>query len=71
MPCRRGEAEATGVPSGEGLRTAGCGREGEDDKGMAQAHKGELRRCDAHVADETTPRVVGLVERDYLLAHTG
>src|SRR5262249_47787385 len=28
MPCRMGEAEATGVPSGAGLGTAGCGREG-------------------------------------------
>ena len=44
---------------------------GEDDKGMAKAHKGEIRRRDAHVADEPTPRVVGLVEREYLLAHTG
>ena len=60
MPLRRGEAAATGVSSGEGLGTAGCGREGEDDTGMAQAHKGELRRRDAHGADETTPRGVGL-----------
>jgi len=71
MPLRRGEAAATGVSSGEGLGTAGCAGRGEDDNGMAQAHKGELRRCDAHVADATTPRVVGLVERAYLLAHTG
>ena len=42
-----------------------------DDNGMAQAHKGELRRCDAPVADATTPRVVGLVERASLVAHTG
>jgi hypothetical protein len=46
------------------------GRE-EDDQGMAKAQKGEIRRCYAHVADETTPRVVGLVEREYLLAPTG
>ena len=38
---------------------------------MAQAQQDERRRCDAPVADETTPRVVGLVERAYLLAHTG
>jgi len=28
MPFRMGEAEATGGPSGEGLGTAGFGREG-------------------------------------------
>jgi len=44
---------------------------GEDFNGIAQAHKGERRRRDAHVADETTPRVVGLVESEYFLAHTG
>src|SRR6266699_4955183 len=71
MPFRMGEAEATGVSSGEGLGTAGCGREGEDDKGITKAQKGELRRRYAHVADETTPRVVGLVEGRYLLAPTG
>src|SRR5215472_9598554 len=49
-------------------RSVVAGR-GEDDQGMAQAHKGERRRRDAHGADETTPRVVGLVERAYLLAH--
>src|SRR6516164_10488752 len=38
---------------------------GEDDKGMAQAQKGERRRRYAHGADETTPRIVGLVEREY------
>src|SRR5262249_42861081 len=71
MPFRMGEAAATGVPSGAGLGTAGCGREGEDDNGMAQVHQGEGRRCDARGADESTPRVVGLVECAHLLATTG
>jgi hypothetical protein len=35
------------------------------------AHRGETRRRYAHVADETAPRVVGLVESEYLLATTG
>jgi hypothetical protein len=69
MPFRMGETEATGVPSGAGLGTAGFGREGgEDDQGMAKAQKGGIRCYYAHVADETTPRVVGLVEGRYLLA---
>ena len=38
---------------------------------MAKAQQGERRRRDAHGADETTPRVVGFVERAYLLVHTG
>src|SRR5215468_12142783 len=38
---------------------------------MAQTQQGERRRRAAPVADETTPRGVGLVERAYLLAHTG
>ena|SRR5215813_3788218 len=56
-------ARASGRPVVAGRR--------EEDQGMAKAQKGEIRRRDAHVADETTPRVVGLVERAYLLAHTG
>src|SRR5207253_3824965 len=56
-------ARASGRPVVEGR--------GEDDKGMTKAQKGELRRRYAHVADETTPRVVGLVEGRYLLAPTG
>ena len=55
-----GEAEAAGVPSGAGLGTPIVAGRGEDDQGMAQVHKGELRRRDAHGADETTPRGVGL-----------
>jgi hypothetical protein len=67
-----GEAEATGVPSGEGLGTAGFGRKGgEDYKGIAKVQKGEIRRRAAHVADETTPRVVYLVEHGECLAITG
>src|SRR5205807_10151398 len=41
-------ARASGRPVVEGR--------GEDCNGMAKAQKGEIRRCDAHVADETTPR---------------
>ena len=66
-----GEAEATGVPSGAGLGTPIVAGRGEDDQGMAQVHKGELRRCDAHVADATTPRVVDLIEYEAFLATTG
>src|SRR5262249_62318415 len=71
MPCRRGEAEATGVLSGEGFRTAGCGREGEDDTGIAKAQQGERRHRYALGADGTTPRGVDLVECDEFLAPTG
>jgi hypothetical protein len=39
--------------------------------GIAQAQRGEIYRRDAHVADEPTPRVVGLVASEYLLATTG
>ena len=38
---------------------------------MAQAHKGELRRCYAHVAVATTPRVVDFIEYEAFLATTG
>jgi hypothetical protein len=38
---------------------------------VSQAQRGEIHRCGAHVADEPTPRVVGLVASEYLLATTG
>src|SRR5262245_28852004 len=38
---------------------------------MAKAQQGERRRCYAHVADATTPRVVDLIEYEAFLATTG
>jgi hypothetical protein len=71
MPFRLGEAEATGVPSGAGLGTPIVAGRGEDDQGITKAQKGERRRCDAPVADETTPRVVDFIEYEAFLATTG
>jgi hypothetical protein len=38
---------------------------------IAQAHREEIHRRCAHVANEITPRVVGFVESEYFLATTG
>src|SRR5262249_58703304 len=71
--CRSGwgRLKPQGVPRARASGRPVVAGRGEDDQGMAQAHKGERRRCYAHGADETTPRVVDLVARAYLLAHTG
>src|SRR5262249_30837823 len=71
--CRSGwgRLKPQGVPRARASGRPVVAGRGGDDQGIAQAQKGERRRCYAHGADETTPRVVDLVERAYLLAHTG
>ena len=53
-----GEAEDSGVSRGEGLGTAGWEAGGDDFKRDFKAQRGEIPRRCAHVAYETTPRVV-------------
>jgi hypothetical protein len=54
--------KSQGFPRGAGLGTADWGKVGGDSNGISPAQRGEIYRCCAHVAYETTPRVVGLVE---------
>src|SRR5215813_2719545 len=71
--CRAGwgRLQPQGCPRARASGRSVVAGRGEDDKGMAQAHKGELRRCYAHVAVATTPRVVDLIEYEAFLATTG
>jgi hypothetical protein len=71
MPLRMGYGRASRVLQGDGLGTAGFGKLGGED--FKRDFKGAkvMRYTGAHVADEITPRVVGLVESEYLLATTG
>jgi hypothetical protein len=72
MPLGMGEGSVAGVPSRAGLGTPGWGKLGEGDSNeISQAQRGAIHRRGAHVADEPTPRVVGLGESAYLLATTG
>jgi len=70
MPLRMGDGRASRVLRGDGLRTAGFGKlgGGRISNGISKAQRYEIHRRCAHVADEITPRVVGLVESEYLLA---
>ena len=56
-----GSAEAIGVSRCEGLDTAGWEKPGGGavSNGVPQPQRGEIHRRYAHVAYETTPRVVG------------
>src|SRR5437763_16891037 len=77
MPCesRRANEENTSTT----VQTACASRQrvwqrrlrGADCKRECKGSRGETRCRYAHVADETTPRVVGIVESAYLLAITG